>query len=367
MAWPGLACHGPAQHGAARDPACGTVWNGTARCGMAWYGMEWHARDSMAQHGMAWRGAAWPDMAWHGMAWHGMVWEVAWHRMTWHGRFTAARGSARGRQPVGRLSLAVASFAVASFAVELPSSERGAGLAAPSSLMNHGRREPRVHGERSRIELQPHQHPHPHLPEGTASPAVGTSQPVADPPLAWLPHTQTRKTPRILRTLSAPQAACSMLSAQPQSEQPLQQPSQLPVVVVPSAAVVRTIDRHTTTLDHRERRRETGLLQLRCTRGIGSAPGSKKALQHLKRFLMRCRCGALVEYASALRAATKAGRTELRVGDGCANRGCAHRHQQGRYQRRQQQWRQRLADGSKTLVAWPGTRHEYNLTVLQAE
>ena len=174
-------------------------------------------------------------------------------------------------------SAAVAPFAVASFAVELPSSERGAGLAAPSSLMDLGGRGPKVRGEGSLEGLQPHQHP---LPQ----------------PL--IPNASS------------------------------------------SAAVVRSIDRHTTSLDHRERRRETGLLRLRCTRGIGSAPGSKQALQHLKRILMRCRCGALVEYASALRAATKAGRTELRVGDGCANRGCARRHQQGRYQHRQQQWKE---------------------------
>ena len=121
----------------------------------------------------------------------------------------------RLRPTASRPSLAVASFAVASFAVELPSSERGAGLAAPSSLMNHGRREPRVHGESSRIELQPHQHPHPHLPEGTASPAVGTS--ASDRPATGVAsRTQTRNTPRILRTSSAPQAVCSMLSAQPQ-------------------------------------------------------------------------------------------------------------------------------------------------------
>ena len=115
------------------------------------------------------------------------------------------------------------------------------------------------------------------------------------------------------------------------------------------------VSRRTTTLAHRVRRAETGLRYLRTTRGAGSAPKSKKQMSHLKSFVMWCDCGALVEYAAALRAAAKDKRTELLMGDGCPGRGCSSNHEAGKFKRRQEERLQALLAGKLTLITWPAS------------
>eukprot|EP00966_Prymnesium_polylepis_P297767 6879922-Prymnesium_polylepis.1 len=88
------------------------------------------------------------------------------------------------------------------------------------------------------------------------------------------------------------------------------------------------------TQERRTRRWESGLRHERTTRGKGSAPLSKQTLPTLKTYMLKRECGALIEYALALKAAAKAKRSELKMGDGCASRACSARHEPGKFQRR---------------------------------
>ena len=86
-------------------------------------------------------------------------------------------------------------------------------------------------------------------------------------------------------------------------------------------------------------------------------------LRTLQALLLKCQCGALVQYSAALRQAKRHGRLALHQGDGCASQCGRHNQNPARRLATQARWETEILRG-RPLIAWPATRSQHQFTLL---